>query len=133
MKISNFEINSNSNVFIIAELSANHNGSLETAIETIKAAKRSGADCIKLQTYTQDTITINSSKDDFIIKGTIWEGRNLYELYGEAYTPWEWHETLYKVAKDENLVCFSSPFDKTAVDFLENLNTPAYKISCTNL
>jgi pseudaminic acid synthase len=129
MKISNFEINSNSNVFIIAELSANHNGSLETAIETIKAAKRSGADCIKLQTYTQDTITINSSKDDFIIKGTIWEGRNLYELYGEAYTPWEWHETLYKVAKDENLVCFSSPFDKTAVDFLENLNTPAYKIA----
>jgi pseudaminic acid synthase len=116
-------------VFIIAELSANHNGSIETAIETIRAAKRAGADAIKLQTYTADTMTIDCDKDDFIIKGTIWEGRKLYDLYKEAYTPWEWHETLFKVAKEEGLVCFSSPFDKTAVDFLETLDCPIYKIA----
>ena len=116
-------------VYIIAELSANHNGSLEIAVETIKAAKRSGADAIKIQTYTADTITINSTKPDFIIQGTIWAGRNLYELYQQAYTPWEWHETLFKVAHEEGLECFSSPFDKTAVDFLEKLNCPIYKIA----
>lgn len=129
MIIEKIEINNNSPIFIIAELSANHNGSLETAIETIKAAKRAGADCIKLQTYTADTMTINSDKEDFIIKGTIWEGKNLYQLYQEAYTPWEWHAELFRVAKEEGLICFSSPFDKTAVDFLENLNVPAYKIA----
>jgi pseudaminic acid synthase len=129
MQIGHKCINNQSSVFIIAELSANHNGSIETAIETIRAAKRAGADCIKLQTYTADTITINSNKDDFLIKGTIWEGRNLYELYQEAYTPWEWHDKLFKVAKDEGLICFSSPFDKTAVDFLEKLDVPAYKIA----
>ncbi|MFN9502793.1 MAG: pseudaminic acid synthase, partial [Chryseotalea sp.] len=96
---------------------------------TIKAAKRAGADCIKLQTYTADTITINSKKEDFLIKGTIWDGKNLYELYQEAYTPWEWHETLFKTAADEGLICFSSPFDRTSVDFLETLNVPAYKIA----
>lgn len=116
-------------VFIVAELSANHNGKLETAIETIRAAKRAGADAIKLQTYTADTITIDCDKDDFIIKGTIWEGRKLYDLYKEAYTPWKWHETLFKVAKEEGLECFSSPFDKTAVDFLETLDCPIYKIA----
>ncbi len=116
-------------VFIIAELSANHNGSLEIAIETIKAAKRAGADCIKLQTYTADTMTIDSRKSGFTIEGTIWEGRNLYELYQEAYTPWDWHEVLFKTAKEEGLVCFSSPFDKSAVDLLESLNVPAYKIA----
>lgn len=129
MKIKNFEINDKSKVFIIAELSANHNGDIKTAIETIKAAKRSGADCIKLQTYTADTITINSDKNDFIIKDTIWSGRKLYDLYQEAYTPWEWHEILFKTAEEEGLICFSSPFDKTSVDFLEKLNTPAYKIA----
>jgi pseudaminic acid synthase len=129
MKIGKYKIATDSPVFIIAEQSANHNGSLETALETVKAAKRAGADCIKLQTYTADTITIDSDKEDFIIKGTIWEGKNLYQLYQEAYTPWEWHETLFNVAKEEGLVCFSSPFDKTAVDFLENLNAPAYKIA----
>ena len=129
MQIDYFTINKNSPVFIIAELSANHNGSIETAIETIYAAKRAGADCIKLQTYTADTITIDSNKDDFLIKGTIWEGKNLYKLYKEAYTPWEWHEELFSVAKKVGLICFSSPFDKTAVDFLETLNTPAYKIA----
>lgn len=129
MKIGNKKIDKSSPVFIIAELSANHNGSLETAIETIKAAKRAGADAIKFQTYTADTITINSDKPDFVISGTIWEGKNLYQLYQEAYTPWEWHKMLFDVAKDEGLVCFSSPFDKTAVDFLENLDAPAYKIA----
>ena len=129
MQIGDFKINIDSNVFIIAELSANHNGSITTAIETIRAAKRAGADCIKLQTYTADTITIDSDKDDFLIKGTIWEGKNLYKLYQEAYTPWEWHEEIFRVAKEEGLICFSSPFDKTAVDFLEGLNVPAYKIA----
>jgi pseudaminic acid synthase len=129
MRIDNFEINSKSRVFIIAELSANHNGNLETAIETIRAAKRAGADCIKLQTYTADTITIDSPNDDFLIKGTIWEGKNLYQLYQEAYTPWEWHYEIFRIAKEEGLVCFSSPFDKTAVDFLEQLDVPAYKIA----
>lgn len=129
MIIENIAINNNSSVFIIAELSANHNGSIETAIETIRAAKRAGADCIKLQTYTADSMTIDCDKDDFIIKGTIWDGQNLHKLYQEAYTPWEWHEELMAVAKEEGLVCFSSPFDKTAVDFLETLNVPAYKIA----
>ncbi|WP_445713891.1 pseudaminic acid synthase [Flavobacterium sp.] len=115
--------------FIIAELSANHNGSLEVALETVRAAKRTGADCIKLQTYTADTITIDSRKDDFLIKGTIWEGRNLHELYQEAYTPWEWHQALFEEAEKQGLICFSSPFDKTAVDFLEALHVPAYKIA----
>jgi pseudaminic acid synthase len=117
-------------VFIIAELSANHNGSLEVALETIKAAKRAGADAVKLQTYTADTITIDCDKPDFIVKGgTVWDGKTLYELYQEAYTPWEWHAQLFDCAREEGLVCFSSPFDKTAVDFLEGLNTPAYKIA----
>lgn len=129
MKIGNFLLNENSNVFIIAELSANHNGCIETAIETIRAAKRAGANCIKLQTYTPDTMTIDSDKDDFVIKGTIWNGKNLHKLYQEAFTPWEWHEQLFSVAKEEEIECFSSPFDNTAVDFLEKLNTPAYKIA----
>ena len=129
MKIGNFTIDDKSPVFIIAELSANHNGSLENALATIKAAKRAGADCIKLQTYTADTITLDSDKDDFVIKGTIWDGKKLHTLYQEAYTPWEWHEQIYRVAQEEGLICFSSPFDKTAVDLLESLNSPAYKIA----
>jgi pseudaminic acid synthase len=129
MKIGNYNIGTNSNVFIIAELSANHNGSLETAIETIKAAKRAGANCIKLQTYTAETITLDSDREDFIIKGTIWNGQRLFSLYKEAYTPWEWHKKLFEIANEEGLVCFSSPFDKSAVDFLETLDTPAYKIA----
>ncbi|SFN73696.1 pseudaminic acid synthase [Salegentibacter flavus] len=129
MKIGNKVIGAPKPVFIIAELSANHNGSIGTALKTIKAAKRAGADCIKLQTYTPDTITINSTKKDFLIKGTIWEGKNLYNLYEQAYTPWEWHQALFEAAAEEGLICFSSPFDKTAVDFLEELNAPAYKIA----
>jgi pseudaminic acid synthase len=129
MQIGNFTINDKSPVFIIAELSANHNGSLDNALATIKAAKRAGADCIKLQTYTADTITLDSDKEDFVIKGTIWDGKKLHTLYQEAYTPWEWHEQIYRVAKEEGLICFSSPFDKTAVDLLESLHSPAYKIA----
>lgn len=117
-------------VFVIAELSANHNGSLATAIETIRAAKRSGADAIKFQTYTADTLTIDCDESDFVIKGgTIWDGKKLHDLYKEAYTPWEWHAQLFEVAKEEGLVCFSSPFDKSAVDFLETLHCPIYKIA----
>nr|WP_294859559.1 pseudaminic acid synthase [uncultured Fluviicola sp.] len=129
MKIGNFTFNKESKVFIIAELSANHNGSLETAIETIRAAKRAGADCIKLQTYTADTMTLVSDKDDFVIKGTIWDGANLHQLYQQAYTPWEWHAKLFQAAEEEGLICFSTPFDKSSVDFLETLDVPAYKIA----
>ena len=130
MKIGSFEITKESKVFIIAELSANHNGSLETALETVRAAKRAGADCIKLQTYTADTLTMDSSKDDFIIQSeSIWDGKNFYQLYKKAYTPWEWHAEIMRVAKEESLICFSSPFDFSAVDFLDTLNVPAYKIA----
>lgn len=118
------------NSFIIAELSANHNGSKEVAIETIKAAKRAGADAIKFQAYTADTITLDSKKDDFKLKqGTIWDGMYLHDLYQQAYTPWDWFEELYKVAHEEGLIAFSSPFDKTAVDLLESLDNPIYKIA----
>lgn len=130
MKIANYKINKESPCFIIAELSANHNGDLNVAIETIRAAKRAGADAIKLQTYTPNTLTIDCDKDYFKIDGgTLWDGKTLYELYGEAYTPWSWHQQLFEVAKKEGLICFSSPFDKTAVDFLEKLDVPAYKIA----
>ena len=111
-------------VFIIAELSANHNGSLEVALETVKAAKRAGADAIKLQTYTADTITLKCDQPDFKIEGgTLWDGKTLYELYGEAYTPWEWHKSLFEEAKVNDLICFSTPFDFSAVDFLETFST----------
>lgn len=117
-------------VFIIAELSANHNGSLETAIETIRAAKRAGADAIKLQTYTADSMTIDSNSVDFTINnGSIWDGKSFYELYKEAHTPWEWHPKLFEIAKEEGLICFSSPFDKKSVDFLNDLKVPCYKIA----
>lgn len=130
MKIGNKTIGGDNPCFIIAELSANHNGNLEVAIETIRAAKKTGADAIKLQTYTPDTLTIDSDKDYFKIDGgTLWDGKSLHELYGEAYTPWEWHKKLFEVAEEEGLICFSSPFDFTAVDFLESLNVPAYKIA----
>lgn len=117
-------------VLIVAELSANHNGSLETAIETIKAAKRAGADAIKLQTYTADTMTIRCDKQDFLIDGnTLWDGQTFHDLYQTAYTPWEWHKTLFDTAREEGLLCFSTPFDITSVDFLEELGNPIYKIA----
>jgi len=125
------EILKNNSVLIIAELSANHGQKIKTAIETIKAAKRTGADAIKLQTYTPDTMTINCHNEYFtnVLNGSIWEGQSLYELYNEAYTPWEWHEELFRVANEEGLICFSTPFDKTAIDYLEQFNPPAYKIA----
>lgn len=129
MKIGDFDLNS-TRTLIIAELSANHGNSLETAIQTIKAAAKTGADAIKLQTYTADTLTLNCDKEDFVVKGgTLWDNKTLYELYQGAFTPWEWHEELFRVAKEEGLLCFSTPFDKSAVDFLETLNPPAYKVA----
>jgi len=117
-------------VFIIAELSANHNGSLETALRTIDAMKASGADAIKLQTYTPDTITLDCDSELFTIaQGTLWDKRKFYDLYAEAMTPWEWHEILFKHAKSLGMEAFSSPFDPSAVDFLSALNVPAYKIA----
>ncbi|NBP28904.1 MAG: pseudaminic acid synthase [Flavobacteriia bacterium] len=117
-------------VFIIAELSANHNGSLQTALDTVKAAKRAGADAIKLQTYTAETITLACDLPDFkIAGGTLWDGKYLFDLYQEAYTPWEWHAAIFQAAEEEGLICFSSPFDPSAVDFLETLACPVYKIA----
>jgi pseudaminic acid synthase len=110
-------------------MSANHNHRKDVAIETIKAAKNAGADAIKIQTYTADTITLNCHTPDFINGKGLWEGQALYDLYKQAYTPWEWHEEIFRVAREEGLVCFSTPFDKTAVDLLEDLNNPIYKIA----
>lgn len=116
--------------FVIAELSANHNQDFDRAIEIIKAAKWAGADAIKLQTYTPDTITIDCDNEYFQIKqGTIWDGTTLHKLYQGAYTPWEWQPKLKKIAEEEGLICFSSPFDYTSVDFLEKIDVPAYKIA----
>lgn len=129
MRIGNFDLNTKK-TFIIAELSANHGGSIKTAKDTIKAAKRAGADAIKLQTYTADTLTLDCDREDFILKGgTLWDDRSFYALYQEAYTPWEWHKELFEYAQNEGLLCFSTPFDKSAVDFLETLNPPAYKVA----
>lgn len=129
MKIGNFDLNKDG-ILIIAELSANHNGNLQNALDTIKAAKEIGANVIKLQTYTADTLTLNCDKNDFIIKGgTLWDGQTMYELYENAHTPWEWHEELFDYARKIGIDIFSSPFDKTAVDFLEKFNPSAYKIA----
>ena len=130
IKIKDRKIGKGQPSFIIAELSANHNHDIEVAKATIRAAKKAGADAIKFQTYTPDTLTIDCDNEYFQIdQGTLWDGRTLYDLYKEAYTPWEWHKELFELAEQEGLICFSSPFDKTAVDFLENLNVPAYKIA----
>ncbi|MDW5378869.1 pseudaminic acid synthase [Halomonas sp. HP20-15] len=115
--------------YIIAELSANHNGRLETALNIIDEAKKAGADAVKLQTYRPDTITLDSDHEDFIIEGGLWDGRRLYELYEEAHMPWEWHKPLFEHARKLGITIFSSPFDATAVDLLEDLNAPAYKIA----
>ena len=127
--IQNTPIGGHHPPYIIAELSANHNGSLERAKLSMKAAKESGASAVKIQSYTADTMTIDSDLPEFLIKGGLWDGYRLYDLYKEAETPFEWHEELFRFAKEIDLTIFSSPFDETAVDMLEELNTPAYKIA----
>lgn len=115
--------------YIIAELSANHNGSIERAFKTIDAAKKNGADAIKIQSYTPDTMTINCDKKDFLISGGLWDGYKLYDLYKWAHTPFEWHQEIFEYARKKEITLFSTPFDETAVDLLESLKTPAYKIA----
>jgi pseudaminic acid synthase len=127
--IRNRKIGDNQPVYIIAEMSANHNQDFGQAVNIIHAAKKAGADAVKLQTYTPDTITLDCDNDYFRIKGSIWEGKNLYELYAEAYTPWEWQPKLKKIANDLGMDLFSTPFDYTAVDFLEKMDVPVYKIA----
>jgi len=130
LRIGKRSIGENNPVLIVAELSANHQQKFELAAQTIEAMKEAGADAVKLQTYTPDTITIDSDNEYFQIKqGTLWDGKTLYKLYQEAYTPWEWQPKLKEIAEEMGLICFSSPFDRTAVDFLENMNIPAYKIA----
>jgi N-acetylneuraminate synthase len=129
ISIAGRKIGQDHSPYIIAELSANHNGKLETALKIIDEAAKAGADAVKLQTYRPDTITLDSDADEFKIKGGLWDGRTLYELYEEAHMPWEWHKPLFDHAKKVGITMFSSPFDTTAVDLLEDLNAPAYKIA----
>ncbi|WPC41049.1 pseudaminic acid synthase [Clostridium sp. JS66] len=130
INIGNKIVGEGGKTFIIAEMSANHNQNFNKAVEIIKRAKEAGADAIKLQTYTPDTITLDCDNEYFQIKqGTIWDGTTLHKLYQKAYTPWEWQPRLKEEAEKEGLICFSSPFDKTAVDFLEKMDVPAYKIA----
>jgi pseudaminic acid synthase len=134
MKIEDRSIGSGAPVYVIAELSANHHQDYDTAARIVSAAKEAGADAVKLQTYTPDTMTIRSEREHFKIKGgTLWDGRTLYDLYAEAYTPWEWQPRLKRVADDLGLALFSSPFDASAVDFLEQMNVPAYKVASFEL
>jgi len=130
LEIKNKKIGSNYPIFVIAEMSANHLQKFDNAVKLIKAAKEAEVDAIKLQTYTPDTITIDCDNEYFQIKqGTLWDGQSLYDLYKKAYTPWEWQPKLKEIAESEGLICFSSVFDKTAVDFLEEIDVPAYKIA----
>ncbi|MFX0055461.1 MAG: pseudaminic acid synthase [Candidatus Hermodarchaeota archaeon] len=130
IKIGNREVGENKPVFVVAEISANHLQDYDLAVKTIDAARDAGADAVKMQTYTPDTITLDCDNEYFQIKqDTIWDGRTLYQLYEEAYTPWEWQPNLKKHAEDLGMICFSSPFDETAVDFLEKINVPAYKLA----
>jgi pseudaminic acid synthase len=128
-RIGDRDIGPGHSPYIIAELSGNHNGEIERAFKLIDAAKGAGADAVKLQTYTADTITIDHDGPGFVIEGGLWNGRKLYELYQEAHTPWEWHPALFDYARRAGIACFSSPFDYSAIDMLERLGAPAYKIA----
>jgi pseudaminic acid synthase len=128
-KVANKSIGKGYKPFIIAEVSANHGGSIQRAKESILAAKNSGADAVKIQTYTPDTMTLDSNKNDFLINDGLWKGYNLYQLYQEAYTPFEWHKELFDFAKLQGVTLFSTPFDETAVDLLHSLDVPAFKIA----
>ena len=119
--------------YVIAELSANHNGDIEAALEHIAVAKRCGADAVKLQTYTADSMTLDLDTEDFRIEGGLWDGYTLHQLYREAHTPWGWHERLFEAGREQGITVFSSPFDAAAVDLLEHLGTPAYKIASFEL
>ena len=127
--IAGRRIGTDGSPYVIAELSANHNGKLETALRIIEEAKKAGADAVKLQTYKPDTITLPSDSEDFKIHGGLWDGRTLYDLYQEAHMPWDWHKPLFEYSRQLGITIFSSPFDTTAIDLLEDLNTPAYKIA----
>jgi len=129
LRINGRQVGPDSRPYVIAEVSANHNGSLERALETISAAKACGADAVKIQTYTADTITIDSDRADFIVRGGLWDGFKLYDLYKWAETPYEWHAAMFEHARSIGVTLFSTPFDESAVDLLESLNTPAYKIA----
>ena len=129
ISISGRRIAADESPYVIAELSANHNGRLDTALRIIEEAKKAGADAVKLQTYTSDTITLNCDSEEFQIHGGLWDGKNLYQLYQEAHMPWDWHKPLFEHARKLGITIFSSPFDNTAVDLLEDLNAPAYKIA----
>lgn len=133
-RIGSRQVGLGSTVYCIAELSANHNQDFEQAVRIVHAAKEAGADAVKLQTYTPDTITIKSNRPEFLIGGgTLWDGRTLHDLYTEAYTPWEWQPKLKQLADEVGIDLFSSPFDETAVDFLEKINVPAYKVASPEL
>jgi N-acetylneuraminate synthase len=129
MKIDNKIISKENKPYIIGEMSANHNGSINNAYKIIDIVKSCGADAVKLQTYKPDTITLDSRLPDFMIEDGLWSGQSLYDLYNSAFTPWEWHKPLFDYAKKIGITIFSSPFDNSAVDLLEDLNTPAYKIA----
>ncbi len=133
INISGRKIGRNHKPFIIAEVSANHNGSYEKGLEIIQAAAKAGACAIKLQTYTPDTMTLDCEEEDFFIRGGLWDGRKLYDLYREAHTPWDWHKGYFEYAKKLGVIIFSTPFDETAVDFLESINCPAYKVASFEL
>lgn len=135
MRIANQEIGVSSPVFVIAELSGNHNGSLEQALAIVDAAAQAGVSAVKIQTYTADTMTLDSREPDFVIQNekSLWHGKNLYDLYQEAHTPWEWHEAIFEQCRKQGIIGFSTPFDQTAIDFLEKLDVPCYKIASFEL
>ena len=128
-EIDGYQISTETAPYIVGEISANHNGKIENAFKIIDMIKRAGANAVKMQTYTPDTITLKSKKSDFQIQEGLWAGTSLYELYEKAFTPWDWHKDIFEYAKAQNISIFSTPFDSSAIELLENLDAPAYKIA----